>query len=239
MVYMKIFALVASREAESNTLEVVQEIRDCFVAYGQQIEMNIFTPNDYVLDFSSKPRDAFIYGTKISEESKTDDYSFLKKKMEESDLFIFATPTYYSNVSSDMKLFIDRYCHLAHLFYFAGKPFISVVTSDGAGHTQVSSYLKVFGDGLGLVRIGETFKIKNSIRSGDDVSEVVKRAIHYYKNPRDLKPSANMEMRFLHWKKQIQKQPPYFSEYEHWEKHGMFSCTSLQDYFLKLGEMNE
>lgn len=201
--------------------------------------MNMFTPNDYVLDFLTKPRDAFIYGTKINEESKTDDFSFLKMKMEESDLFIFGTPTYYSNVSSDMKLFIDRYCHLAHLFYFAGKPFISVVTSDGAGHTQVSNYLKVFGDGLGLVRIGEIFKIKNSISSGDDVSEVVKKAIHYYKNPRELKPSANMEMGFSHWKKQIQKQPPYFSEYEYWEKNGMFSCTSLQDYFVKLGELNE
>ena len=229
----KILAIVGSRYQNSETLNVVNKIRRSYMDIDSSLEFEIITPNDYILNFSDNPREAFIKGEDINETAEYDDSKKLKSKIEAANLVILASPTYFANVSADMKLFIDRFCHLAHLFYFARKPCMTVVTSDGNGHTQTSNYLKSFCDGLGMVRIREIISIRSNPIDDEEIGKAVDESIKYLQNPKIIYPNISMEMGFQHWKKSISKQNETMSEYKHWDTSGLFSCNSLKEYFDK------
>jgi multimeric flavodoxin WrbA len=229
----KILAVVSSRDWNSQTLSIINKIKENFTTIDSSISFEVITPKDYNLNFSDDPRAAFLEGTDINEREEIDDSKILKNKMEEAALVILASPTYFANVSADMKLFIDRFCHLAHLFYFAKKPCMTVVTSDGNGHTQTSNYLKTFSDGLGMVRLQEIISIKSNPISDEEIKKSVEETMEYLNKNKKILPNMSMEMAFQHWKKSIAKQNEMFAEYRYWESSGMFTCNSLEEYFEK------
>lgn len=232
---MKVLAIVSSRERESNTLALVNRLYEKFSNRKNDIEWAVLTPDKYRLDFSPEPRTPFIEGVDIVEENDRDDTSKIKILMKQADVIILGTPTYFANVSADMKLIIDRFCYLAHLFYFAKKPCITVVTSDGAGHVQASNYLKTFCEGLGMIRTGEIMKQRNSGLSDDTLELIIDNTLEVLKNKTAIKPTITMEMAFSHWKRQISNQPKNFSEYKYWTENGLMKCETLEEYFLKCG----
>lgn len=231
IIIKKILAIIGSRDKNSETLSIVNRIKETVQDLNASFEFEIITPYDYNLNFSDSPRLAFIKGADTNEQDERDDSKKIKAKIENASLVILASPTYFANVSADIKLFIDRFCHLAHLFYFAKKPCITVVTSDGNGHIQTSNYLKSFCDGLGMVRVQEIISIRSNPISENEIEASVREGLKYISNPQKISPNLSMEMSFQHWKKSISKQNETLSEYRYWENSGLFSCNSLEEYF--------
>ncbi|WP_101723596.1 NAD(P)H-dependent oxidoreductase [Eggerthella timonensis] len=231
----KIFAFCGSRQRNSFTRAILEQISDGYCREKADIEVQIMTPNDYVLNHSEDPAEPFFLGADKNERDNLDDTRMLKRKLEQADLVIFASPTYYGAVTADMKLFIDRFCHLAHLFYFAKKPCQTLVTSDGTGHTQVSNYLKQFCDGLGLVRTCEIVQTSKQKLDLKKLDSVVKAGISAMENPDSLCPGVSMEAAFQSWKLNVLRQDQKCSERAYWTKTGLINYDRLADYFHSLG----
>lgn len=67
----------------------------------------------------------------------TDDFESIRKKIEESDALIFATPVYWHDLSESAKTFLDRLrrCESHYNFErFKGKKYIGVASAGGSGN---------------------------------------------------------------------------------------------------------
>ena len=87
--------------------------------------------------------------------NQTDDQmSEVKKKMLESDAFVFATPVYLSGATSTFKAFADRTNIWFHNPALSGKPVLSVVTTEVSGIDQTEEFLNSLETGMGLRKGG-------------------------------------------------------------------------------------
>ncbi len=83
-----------------------------------------------------------------------DDLNQIKEKLICTDGIIFASPVYAYQVPAPLKRVIDRLAYLFHRQELIGKPTLTVVTTEGSGHKQVSRYLKMTASGWGCRLIG-------------------------------------------------------------------------------------
>ncbi len=79
-----------------------------------------------------------------------DDRDILIKKMKSSDGIIFASPNYSFQVSSLMKIFLDRLAFGFHRPDFFGKTFTSIVVQGIGKGKGIVKYLDFIGKGLGF-----------------------------------------------------------------------------------------
>ena len=83
-----------------------------------------------------------------------DDLQIIVEKLKSADGIIFATPVYAYQVPAPLKRVIDRLAYLFHRQELVGKPALTVVTTGGGGHKQVSKYLKMTVSGWGCNLVG-------------------------------------------------------------------------------------
>ncbi|MBU3202047.1 flavodoxin family protein [Clostridium estertheticum] len=83
-----------------------------------------------------------------------DDLHLIKEKLLIADGIIFATPVYAYQVPSPLKRVFDRLSYLFHRQELVQKPTLTVVTTGGGGHKQVSKYLKMTLCGWGCNLVG-------------------------------------------------------------------------------------
>ena len=79
-----------------------------------------------------------------------DDRDKLIEKMKNSDGVIFASPNYSFQVSSLMKIFIDRLAFAFHRPDFFGKTFTSIVVQGIGKGEDIVKYLDFIGKGMGF-----------------------------------------------------------------------------------------
>jgi len=79
-----------------------------------------------------------------------DDRDILVEKMRNSDGVIFASPNYSFQVSSLMKIFLDRLGFCFHRPCFFGKTFTSIVVQGIGKGEDIVKYLDFVGKGLGF-----------------------------------------------------------------------------------------
>lgn len=78
-----------------------------------------------------------------------DDRDLLLKNMMDADGIIFATPVYSFQVSSMMKIFIDRFAFLFHRPCMFGKTFMSIAVQGTYGGKDAIKYLNFIGQAMG------------------------------------------------------------------------------------------
>ena len=83
-----------------------------------------------------------------------DDLHKIKEKLLNADGIIFASPVYAYQVPAQLKRVFDRLSYLFHRQELIGKPALTVVTTGGGGHKQVSKYLKMTVCGWGCNLVG-------------------------------------------------------------------------------------
>jgi len=79
-----------------------------------------------------------------------DERDLLAEKMKNSDGVIFASPNYSFQVSSLMKIFIDRLAFTFHRPCFFGKTFTSIVVQGIGKGEEIVKYLDFIGKGMGF-----------------------------------------------------------------------------------------
>lgn len=83
-----------------------------------------------------------------------DDLHKIKDKLLNAHGIIFASPVYAYQVPAPLKRILDRLSYLFHRQELIGKPTLTVVTTGGGGHKQVSKYLKMTVCGWGCNLVG-------------------------------------------------------------------------------------
>jgi multimeric flavodoxin WrbA len=101
-----------------------------------------------------------------------DDRDVLIEKMRTSDGVIFASPNFSFQVSSLMKIFLDRLGFVFHRPSFFGKTFTSIVSQGIYGGQKIVSYLDFVAKGLGFNTVKGTY-----FTAFDPMTEMEKRKI--------------------------------------------------------------
>lgn len=106
-----------------------------------------------------------------------DAYEATKRRIQEADGLVLASPNHIFNVSAQMKAFMDRSCGVIHCASFEGSYGAAVVTS-GAGEEQaVADYMSRFLIATGVVPVGSVWATMGERPQGDIPGEVRNRAV--------------------------------------------------------------
>lgn len=102
---MKVLAVAGSRRKNGNTAELIKRSLEPFINEG--FETEIIFPGELNFEGCRGCEGCAKTGRCVIE----DDMQAVYRKIKEADIFIAGSPTYFYNVTSDMKKFIDRcYC---------------------------------------------------------------------------------------------------------------------------------
>lgn len=226
----KILTINTSRSQKGSTQLLIDRLTTTLKCSIPNIAIETITPFSYTLLPSQTPENSFLGLEDNLGDSKTDDRDLLVDKIDSCDLLILASPTYFSNVTADMKLLIDRCCHLAHLFYFAGKPVVLASTSDGRGHMQVIDYLRSFVTGLGMIVLGELYDSGISKAPQESIEQVSNAIVSFFATHAVPKPSIESEIAFSYWKRVIVTRDDQNHEKRYWMSSGLLDASSFANY---------
>lgn len=84
-----------------------------------------------------------------------DDIPLIETKIREADGVIFASPVYGMNVTSQMKVFIDRFCYNFHRPQFFDKKALLLTTTGILGNKEVLKYLETVARIWGFEIVGK------------------------------------------------------------------------------------
>lgn len=125
--------------------KLIQEFKKkCEVSF-QKIDFN---------DINVNPCKGMMNCFKHGECLQKDDFEFIKKSLDDSDIIIIASPIYSLNVSGQLKTLIDRLSYCTHTMEFIGKFGITTTSSTSSGNKEVTEYLEGIMTHLGIINIG-------------------------------------------------------------------------------------
>lgn len=240
----KIFAFISSQKGEkSNTYLFAKLLLDKLSnEYPKEITYEIIHSQNIELTPCQSCNSCFSNG--YCKLDNNDDMSVLKEKMVCCDFLILGSPVYLHNVSSDMKLVIDRISYWAHLFRLAGKKSASISVSSSNGNHFVDLYLTKVLEYLGTQLVAnysitvddppllnnkafienEIFKYAESIYNSLMSDEIIisKNQEEYYRY---------MYYQFIQAKPLLKEKS---AEYKYWNTRGMLKHRSLKSYLAYL-----
>jgi multimeric flavodoxin WrbA len=147
---MKVIVLMGSpRKKDSYSVCKFIEER---LAKNQSIEFEYIFSKDYLIEDCKGCSMCFKKSEKLC--PCKDELYKIKEKLVNADGIIFASPVYAYQVPGALKRVIDRLAYLFHRQELIGKPALTVVTTGGGGHKQVSKYLKMIACGWGCNLVG-------------------------------------------------------------------------------------
>ncbi len=104
---MKVLALVGSRRKEGNTATLVRKVMDSLPSRGWEKELMFL--GDHGINGCDGCDGCYDTNECVIDDGMSEIYA----KVDEADALVLGSPTYFYNVSSDMKAFIDRmYCRV-------------------------------------------------------------------------------------------------------------------------------
>lgn len=161
-----------------------------------------------------------------------DEIGTFKEEMLNSDIVVFASPTYFKCVSSQMKLFLDRITYMSHLFSCIGKTGVIIVSGSYNGVDEATQYLKDFMIRLGLINI-KIIKYKLLTDSEEyirnQIKNVSKEIYDYYTGNKKIEISRESEDIFSNTQTYYKMIPDCF-EKNYWQKTGLLDAISLENY---------
>jgi len=129
------------------THEATREFLDQLEALGG-VETELVRLSDYRIEPCRGCKVCFAKGEEFC--PLKDDRDALLAKMRDSDGVVFASPNYSFQVSSFMKLLLDRLGYACHRPQFHGKTFSSIVVQGFFGGNKILKYFDLMGTALGF-----------------------------------------------------------------------------------------
>jgi multimeric flavodoxin WrbA len=157
-----------------------------------------------------------------------DDYAMIKEKVMKADGLILASPNYISNVSAQLKTFLDRCCGVVHCHEFLGKYGASVVTSGGGDEKPIADYLNHFLAVTGGIPVGSVWATMAQVEGHNFPQDIRKKAfalgekvVTAWRNKETVQEYVQVTAQFrermrslMIWRKH---EWPY--EYEYWKEY--------------------
>jgi multimeric flavodoxin WrbA len=158
-----------------------------------------------------------------------DDYLKIKDAMLAVDGVVLASPNYISNVSSQIKAFLDRsFCFLFHCQAMNGKYGAVVVASGGPRYEPVEEYLMHVTGSMGCWRVGSIVAATAQMDDPDERASVMDEARVLGRNlvtaikTKQCFPDQEEErentFEVVRWLVESTKEEAPF-EYEYWQKN--------------------
>jgi multimeric flavodoxin WrbA len=142
----KVTAFVGSARKKS-TYDAVHQFLDNLQSLGD-VECETVVLSDHRLGTCRGCQLCFEKGEEFC--PLKDDRDMLVEKLMASDGVVFASPNYSFQVSSMMKIFLDRLGFVFHRPRFFGKTFTNIVAQGIYGGGKIVRYLDFVGNGLGF-----------------------------------------------------------------------------------------
>ena len=158
-----------------------------------------------------------------------DDYPKIKDAVLEADGIILASPNYISNVSSQMKAFLDRsFCFLFHCQALSGKYGAVVVASGGPQYEPVEEYLMHVTGSMGCWRVGSIVSATAQMDDPDEraivmgeaqaLGRCLVKAVQTKQAFPDQEEERETTFEVMRWLVESTKDEVPF-EYDYWQKH--------------------
>ncbi|WP_418129431.1 NAD(P)H-dependent oxidoreductase (plasmid) [Staphylococcus sp. HKU1] len=161
----KILIINGSRDKEGNTQYFISRILENI---SNQYNIEWIFPQDYTLF-------PIYEANKDDYHKNKDDYYKLEKEIENSNLLIVSSPVYMHNVSSDIKLLLERFSSWSHTLKLNGKPVIVLSTCESNGFNKVieplSQILTYMG---GNVIATSNASVIKELHNEDDLKKISK-----------------------------------------------------------------
>ncbi len=230
----KIVTIFGSRNKKSRTVKYTQKLIE-EISVDKEYQNIILDPTKYNLNACIGCKKCFSSGSCFLDNRKDDDGKFIKKELIESDLIIISSPVYAHNVSSDIKLMIDRLSYWLHIFKLLGKPVVILTTTDTNGEFYVNDYLTRIFEYMGAIVVKkDTFF---SYDSEDEINEKIKQyrmcIIDVLSNHKKLEASATQESFFQQLKYTYLFFPAEHAEYKHWKINGYLDANSFSEILIR------
>lgn len=209
------------------TQQIIDTVRNNCQSVGN---IDIFSPLNSNLLPSTGCKNCFQKGICPNEEITDDNGAIIKSKLEQADIVILASPVYSHNVSSDMKLLIDRLSYWAHIFKLSGKWGVVLTTAESNGANFVADYLTKTMSYMGA----SIEHIANFVNSEHDLAEMymeetTNKIIEICDDSYKVKATSQQELTFQTMKLILQDYPHEHFEYRYWKDYGLFDCQSYKE----------
>jgi len=155
-----------------------------------------------------------------------DDIQIIIQKLYETDVVILGSPVHISHVSGMYKNFLDRLFVYMHTFEFLGKPFISIVSTNGSGEEDTLKYINHTALLLGMIHQGSLVKFNNETLDISKVDKLALRIADIFTAKIKIKSSFKNFLYFWSMKKIIRENVTYFEfEDKVWQKRGWYNMS--------------
>lgn len=235
----KIITILGTININGNTFKTVENFLNLFS--DEQFEKEIIFLSDYNIRICLGCNNCFFRG--ICPLDSQDDMPKIKKKLQEADIIILASPVYIRNISSLMKVFLDRIAYWTHLMKLKGKIGVVISTTAQSGIDEVTSYLFYLMSHLGITVVGTICYCFNYDK------HLNKQIEHVYNNILDIErgiipmyTNTLTESIFLLFKNlymNIYNNNATNVEARYWKMHNFFEYNNLIDIIMNESINNE
>lgn len=154
----KVVAVVGSNSKNSITYSLICKWMAHLSKVDTSIQAEIFCLRDYKIDTCVGCESCFHKG--YCSLDAGDDMAFLRDKIEESDIIVFASPVYIHHISGIMMNFLNRMSSYTHTLDLAGKLGFTLTTTSSSGGQAVSNYLGTLQNQMGSKNLSNFVYIK-------------------------------------------------------------------------------
>lgn len=231
LILKNIFVYIGSRNQNSRLFKHVETILETIkVKHRGNINIDVFSPLNTNLYPSTGCKNCFEKGFCPNEQSINDEGKFIKEKMENADVIILASPVYSHNVSSDMKVLIDRLSYWGHLFKLAGKAGMVITTAESNGANFVSDYLEKTLSFMGAcVELKTNFVNSESDLVDSYIREAAETLERLCSPEYSASSTSGQEVTFQTYKLILKDYPKDHFEYKYWEENEFFNYQSYEE----------
>ncbi|PED94895.1 NADPH-dependent FMN reductase [Bacillus toyonensis] len=226
-----VLAYVGSRNPDSKTRKHIERLlQSLSEKYKEEISHELLTPNDIQLSPSTGCKNCFKTGKCSLDKVPKDEGELLKRKLLEADFIILASPVYSHNVSSDMKMVIDRLSYWAHLFKLVGKSSIVLAAAESNGVNFVADYLEKVAYVLGLHVVDKIGLMGHQELTDNQLDFLTESIYNHVMGIEKPYADEKIEATFQALKRSFLGYPQDHAEYVYWKESGMFAASSYQEY---------
>lgn len=192
---MKKVLIINASIRKKNTYKLLKKIENLLINHKEQENINIEFIN--IIDYKIQPCIGCQTCIKTSTCPINDDCNKILEKIKLASGIVIGTPVYLRQPPGYFKMLLDRACSWYHRTPIAGKPILTVTTTQASGSRQTNALLKDISNQFGLIPTGSISKTVFNYESEINPKKI-KKFLYYLNNQNTKKytPQLNQIIEF-------------------------------------------
>ena len=233
----RVFAFIGSPLRErSNTYLLTKMMLEHLSHLDRRVESEIVTAGLVDLRYCQGCWTCLTKGSRFCPLDENDDMGRLKEKMLQADFIVLGSPLRTSHMSGQMKTFFDRLASWYHIFGFAPKAGLTVVTTGGSEIEGLHQFMAMLMGCLGIKVVAgldavafSPGRFLNRDQAERSAREAAERVLPYVIGEMPVESDEVMERCFQLVKGKVQSGGKWLAGYAHWKERGWLGLNSYQE----------